>query len=273
MSAKLNHIIIAGAGPGDPELVTIRLVNALKEAEVVLVDRLVNPEILKRYAPEQAIIIPVGKQGYKPDSVPQEDINSLLIHYALTGKKVIRLKGGDVAIYSNVLSEIEALRAHQISYEIIPGITAASGAAAGLNLPLTARGFSSGVQFLTLSTGKNIPDSDFQRWAGSPDTLVFYMSIAPLQELVTGLLKFGADPALPIALIEEATTVAQKVSVFNLETILSECDIASVNTPALLIIGRILDALDMSGLKSYAGKASPFNTLIPPTINTAIHVI
>lgn len=273
MSAKHNPILIAGAGPGDPELVTVRLVNALRHAEIILVDRLVNPEILKRYVPEHAIIIPVGKQGHQPDSVPQEDINSLLVHYALSGKKVIRLKGGDVAIYSNVLSEIETLRAHQISYEIIPGITAASGAAAGMNIPLTARGHSSGVQFLTLPPGKNIPDTDLQRWAGSPDTLVFYMSIAPLKELVTGLLNFGADPTLPIALVEEATTVAQKVTVFNLETILSDCDTASLKTPALLIIGRVLDALDKSGIKSHSGAASPFNSLIPPSINTALHVI
>lgn len=267
------HIILAGAGPGDPDLVTVKLVNALKEAEIILIDRLVNPEIVTRYASPDAVIIPVGKQGYNRDSVSQEDINTLLVEAALSGKKTLRLKGGDVAIYSNVLSEIDALKKNHINYTIIPGITAASGAAASLNIPLTARDLASGVQFNTLSSGQKITDSTLQRWAYSKDTLVFYMSIGPLKELLQGLLKFNADPRLPLAVIEEATTPAQKVSVFNLQTMLDNVDRIKFNTPALVIIGRILETLDLAGLPDTQGAASIFNSLITPSINTELHVI
>jgi len=267
------HIILAGAGPGDPDLVTVKLVNALKEAEIILIDRLVNPEIISRYANPEAVIIPVGKQGYHRDSISQEEINKLLVESARTGKKTLRLKGGDVAIYSNVLSEIDTLKKNQISFEIIPGITAASGAAASLNIPLTARDLASGVQFHTLSSGNKIPDSSLQHWADSQDTLVFYMSIAPLKELLTGLLKYKADPRLPLVVIEEATTPAQKVSLFNLQTLLAVADHIKFNTPALVIIGRILESLDLPNLPNGQGAASIFDSLITPSINTELHVI
>lgn len=273
MSVPPYHIIIAGAGPGDPDLVTVKLVNALKSAEIILVDRLVNPEILQKYSNPSATIIAVGKQGYNPSSTAQEDINEILLESVRSGKKVLRLKGGDVAIYSNVWSEIETLRAHHISYEIIPGITAASGAAAGLNIPLTARTLAAGVQFHTLSAKGNMEDTDLRRWASSPDTLVFYMSVSPIKELILGLLQFNANPDLLVAIVEEATTSTQGVHVFSLKNFITEYDPAVIRTPALVIIGRILDALDRTDLINYRGRTSVFNTLIPPTINTELHAI
>jgi len=273
LRSKPYHIIIAGAGPGDPELVTIKLANALRDAEIIIVDRLVNPEILRTYANKNASIIPVGKQGHNPNSFSQENINKILTESALSGKKVLRLKGGDVAIYSNVNSEIEALKNQEIDYTIIPGITAASGAAASMKIPLTARNIAPGVQIHTLSSENSIPVNDLQAWAATGDTLVFYMSIVPLASLVNGLLKFRADPDLPIAIIEEATTPAQKVFLFTLGRILKECQTDKIKTPALVIIGKILGQVDLTKLKSNFDAGSTFDTLIPPSINIPIHVI
>ena len=267
------HIILAGAGPGDPDLVTVKLVNAVREAEIIIIDRLVNPEILRRYAHPDAVIIPVGKQGYNNDSTPQEEINKLLVEAAISGKKTLRLKGGDVAIYSNVQSEIDILKKNRISYEIIAGITAASGAAASLKIPLTARGLASGVRFQTLASGQIISAVKLQDWANSEDTLVFYMAIAPLKELVNGLIKFNADPSLPLAVIEEATTPSQKVFLFTLQSALTVIDDKNFKTPALVIIGRILESVDLENISNAPGAASTFQSLIKPFINTELHVI
>src|SRR5688572_242818 len=137
---KKGKVIIAGAGPGDPDLITVKAARYLHEADVVLTDRLVSEHILNRYVKADAEIIHVGKQCKKGFSTPQETINELIVLYALQGKLVVRLKGGDVSVFSNILDELETLVANNILYEIIPGITAASGAAAYAGIPLTGRG-------------------------------------------------------------------------------------------------------------------------------------
>src|SRR5215831_10236075 len=148
MEKKINDIwsngkvVIAGAGPGDAELITIKLQKRLKEAEVIITDRLVNPAIIEENAKKDVEVIFTGKQGYHDGSVSQEEINKLIVQHALAGKKVLRLKGGDVAFFSNVLDELRCLTVNEIEFEIIPGITAASGASAYAGIPLTARGFS-----------------------------------------------------------------------------------------------------------------------------------
>ena len=142
-------VILAGAGPGDPELITVKVARYLQLADVVLTDRLVSEEILNTYVRKDAEIIHVGKQCRRGISTPQKTINELIVEYALQNKLVVRLKGGDVSIFSNILDELEALVANKISYEIIPGVTAALGAAATAGIPLTARGYSTAVRFLT----------------------------------------------------------------------------------------------------------------------------
>src|SRR6185437_1007110 len=127
---KTGKAIIAGAGPGDPELITVKTAHYLQQADVVLVDRLVSKQILANYVHPDAKIIHVGKQCRRGISTPQETINDLMVHYALMGKLVVRLKGGDVSIFSNILDELETLVTNHIPYEIIPGVTAALGAAA-----------------------------------------------------------------------------------------------------------------------------------------------
>jgi siroheme synthase len=123
----------------DPELITVKLANVLQQADVILTDRLVNPEIITQHARPDAKIITTGKQGYNEASMSQDEINQLLVNYALEGSNVVRLKGGDVAFFSNVLDELMVLQKNNISFEIIPGITAASGASAYAGIPLTAR--------------------------------------------------------------------------------------------------------------------------------------
>src|ERR1043166_510658 len=145
-----GKVVIAGAGPGDAELITVKLQRRLAQADVIITDRLVNPSIIQEYARKNAEVIFTGKQGYHDGSVSQEEINQLIVRYALAAKKVLRLKGGDVAFFSNVLDELRCLAVNEIDFEIIPGITAASGASAYAGIPLTARGFSRGVQVLTL---------------------------------------------------------------------------------------------------------------------------
>ena len=131
-STTLGKVILAGAGPGDADLITIRLQKALALAEVIIVDRLVNPAIIDMYASPAALVLMTGKQGFHDGSVAQDDINKLIVGHALNGKIVLRLKGGDIAFYSNVLDELISLAANNISFEIIPGITATSGASACL---------------------------------------------------------------------------------------------------------------------------------------------
>ena len=135
-----GKVIIAGSGPGDPELVTLKTLRYLQEADVVLADRLVSDEILNCYVNPRAEIIYVGKQCRKGSSTPQATINELMVEHAGSNKLVVRLKGGDVSIFSNILDELETLVSNNIEYEIIPGVTAALGAAAYAGIPLTARG-------------------------------------------------------------------------------------------------------------------------------------
>ena len=146
----IHKVIFAGAGPGDPELITLKTARSLREAEVVITDRLVSDVILESWVNPKALILHAGKQRRREGSTPQHVINELLVEYALQGKKVLRLKGGDVSVFSNLLDELQALNKYGIPYEIIPGITAACGAAACAGIPLTARNHAQAVRFLTL---------------------------------------------------------------------------------------------------------------------------
>ncbi|NJO25686.1 MAG: hypothetical protein HC867_07890 [Bacteroidia bacterium] len=147
--------------PGDPELITLKLRNVFSAADVIITDRLVNPEIITAHARNDALVIWAGKQGYNNKSFSQEEVTALIADYALQGKKVLRLKGGDVAIFSNMLDELVALTENNIPFEIIPGISAASGASAYTGIPLTARNYSQGVQWLAFN-----PNSEYteEKW-------------------------------------------------------------------------------------------------------------
>ena len=162
----------------------------LQIADVILTDRLVSEDILANYASPNARIIEVGKQCRRGVSTPQESINELLIHYANQYKLVVRLKGGDVSIFSNILDELETLKSNNILYEIIPGITAALGAAAYCGMPLTARGYSTAVRLLTYYNTNLMLEDSWKELANTDDTLVFYMSSVTIEPLVKKLLEY-----------------------------------------------------------------------------------
>jgi len=208
---KLPKVILAGAGPGDPELITIKTARFLGKADVILVDRLVSEEIITRYARPNAEIIHVGKQCRRGVSTPQKTINSLMVQYALAGKLVVRLKGGDVSIFSNILDELNALVAHNIPYEITPGVTAALGAAAYAGIPLTARNYATAVRFLTYYKSDIVADNYWKELARTDDTLIFYMSSETLSKVVEKLIENKIAPDKLLAIIEQATTPLQNV--------------------------------------------------------------
>lgn len=234
----IHTVIIAGAGCGDPELITVKAVRYLQEAEVVLTDRLVSQEILDKYIKPGTEIVFVGKQYHKKSSVPQASINELIVKYALEGKKVVRLKGGDVAFFSNVLDEMQSLKANNIPFELVPGITAASGASASAFLPLTARGHATAVRFLTVCETVDIPNDYWKELAHTDDTLVFYMSASSLYDVAISLKDNGIDQTKSIAVISQATTPFQEVKIFDFTSFDTEALKEPVAMPALLVIGK-----------------------------------
>jgi len=235
----IGKVIFAGAGPGDPELLTVKALRWLNRADVVIADRLVSPEILRDYIPPDALLIPVGKQSHHADSTPQSVIDHLLVEHALQGKLVVRLKGGDVSIFSNILDELTALTSHRIPYELVPGVTAALGAAAYAGIPLTARGFSTAVRFLTGYSPDNADDGWYRDLAQTTDTLVFYMSSAPLDTLIRRLLQQGIPEDRWVAVIEQATTPLQRVNALPVHDYLPAAGGSRYASPALVIIGRV----------------------------------
>lgn len=239
--AKKGKVILAGAGPGDPDLISLKALKYLQTADVVLTDRLVSPELIEQYARKDAEVIYVGKQCSKGIWTPQSDINELIIEFALQGKLVLRLKGGDATLFSNVLDELHTVKKNEIPYEIIPGISAAFGAAAYTGIPLTARGFSRGVRFLTLYDLDKVQYSQWKDWATTEDTLVFYMSGQRLDFLTQQFLNLGIDLEKGLAVVQQATTPNQKTSVFSFEDIQSKSLPEFEFVPTLLIIGKVVN--------------------------------
>jgi uroporphyrin-III C-methyltransferase/precorrin-2 dehydrogenase/sirohydrochlorin ferrochelatase/uroporphyrin-III C-methyltransferase len=235
-----GKVILMGAGPGDPELLTIKAFRILQTADVVLSDRLVSPEILSSYVSPNAEIVYVGKQCRRGASTPQATINELMVIYAEEGKLVVRLKGGDVSIFSNILDELETLVEHQIPYEIIPGVTAALGAAAYSGIPLTARDHATAVRFLTAYKSDVVADAYWKELAQTSDTLVFYMSSETLRNVVAKLVANGIDKEKELAVVEQATTPFQKVHTSRLYDYEEKLGEKRFLSPTLVIIGKVV---------------------------------
>ena len=240
MTTKKGKVVLVGAGPGDPELITVKAVNWLQKAEVVLVDRLVSPQIIEDYVSHYAEVIPVGKQCGRGISTPQSYINELLVKYASRGKLVVRLKGGDVSIFSNILDELQVLAENKIEYEIIPGITAATGIAAFAAIPLTARNHSKGVRFLTYYKTDILTDEYWQELAQSDDTLVFYMSSETASDIVEKLTANGISRDKLLAVVEQGTTPNQQVTISSLYEYSNSTVNRKLASPSLLIIGKVV---------------------------------
>jgi uroporphyrin-III C-methyltransferase/precorrin-2 dehydrogenase/sirohydrochlorin ferrochelatase/uroporphyrin-III C-methyltransferase len=238
--AKTGKVILVAAGPGDPELLTVKAARWLQKAEVVLTDRLVSEDILKEYVAPGAEVIYVGKQCRRGASTPQSTINDLLVQYAAQGKLVVRLKGGDVSIFSNVLDELQVLVAHQISYEIVPGVTAALGAAAYSGIPLTARNYSTAVRLLTYYKSDVVTDAYWKELAQTDDTLVFYMSVETLSALIDKLIENGIASDKLLAVVEQATTPLQNVYTCSLYDYREKLGNQTFLSPSLIIIGKVV---------------------------------
>jgi uroporphyrin-III C-methyltransferase/precorrin-2 dehydrogenase/sirohydrochlorin ferrochelatase/uroporphyrin-III C-methyltransferase len=240
MSTKKGKVVFVGAGPGDPELITVKAVRWLQKAEIVLIDRLVSPQIIEDYVSHYAEVIPVGKQCGRGVSTPQSYINELLVKYAEQGKLVVRLKGGDVSIFSNILDELTVLAEKNIPYEIIPGITAATGIAAFSAIPLTARNHSKGVRFLTYYKSDVLSEDYWKELAQTDDTLVFYMSSETASEVVEKLTAHNISAEKLLAVVEQGTTPNQQITIVNLYEYSRTTINRKLASPSLLIIGRVV---------------------------------
>lgn len=240
-----KKVIIAGAGPGDPELITMKAVRYLQNADVVLTDRLVSKAILNEYVNDTTEIIYVGKEGYNNSSTPQTAINQLLVELALQNKFVVRLKGGDVSVFSNILDELRILTEYKIPFEIIPGITAASGAAAYAGIPLTARGYSSAVRFLAYHNTSPATNLDWNDLVNTDDTLVFYMSSQNLNELIANMVSHSVSAKKLLAVIEQATSPFQQVHTCTIGEYATKFGNKDFTSPSIVIIGKVVELHDL----------------------------
>jgi uroporphyrin-III C-methyltransferase/precorrin-2 dehydrogenase/sirohydrochlorin ferrochelatase len=231
-----GEVYLIGAGPGDPDLLTLRAMQLLQQCDVVLYDRLVSPAVLERVRRDAERIF-VGKQSGR-HRVTQERIHALLLEYAGRGLRVARLKGGDPFIFGRGGEELDLLRRAGIPVIVVPGITAALGAAASAALPLTQRGVAPSVTFVT-ATGAGAEDLDWRSLAAPLHTVVFYMGVAQLPRIVELLRAHGAQAARPVAIVEQATLPGQRVIAGCLGDICLQAQRAQVAAPALLIVGEV----------------------------------
>ena len=244
MTMAWGRVFLVGAGPGDPDLLTLKAAKALRSADVVLHDELVSAEIL-RLIPANAELVNVGKRaGMK--STPQPEINQLLVRYARSGLQVVRLKGGDPFIFGRGGEELEALRQASIDVEIIPGVTAALGAAAAAQIPLTHRDLSS---TLILVTGNSKQSNHIANWPDrlpSNATIVVYMPGNDLESLQQRLLSSGVAPGTPFAIISAATTQFERVHISTVADLSRSPQLAA---PKLLVIGEVVGLADHRQLR------------------------
>jgi uroporphyrin-III C-methyltransferase/precorrin-2 dehydrogenase/sirohydrochlorin ferrochelatase len=232
-----GRVILVGAGPGDPGLLTLRGLRALQEADVVLHDRLVSAGILALVR-RDAERISVGKQGGGA-SVEQQQIHDLLLEHAQRGRTVVRLKGGDPFIFGRGGEELEFLRAHAIPFEVVPGITAAIGAAAMAGIPLTHRGQAAAVRLLTAARGRDADATPWREHAASQDTLAIYMGLAQLETIGAELIRHGRPAQTPVALVENGTRGDQRVVHARLDGVAAAANSAALQSPVLLIVGEV----------------------------------
>ena len=233
-----GEVYLIGAGPGDPDLLTLRAFRLLQQADVVLYDRLVAPQILARLNPDTAQIY-VGKQR-AAHAESQQNINRMLVDYARAGKRVARLKGGDPFIFGRGGEEIADLAAHQIPFQVIPGITAAAGCASYAGIPLTHRDHAQSVRFVTGQLRDGSVDLDWESLVAPGQTLVFYMALNGLPVICENLLAHGLPADLPVALIEKGTTPQQKVYASTLSEMCYVVAQNEIHAPTIFIAGEVV---------------------------------
>ncbi|ELC9717483.1 TPA: uroporphyrinogen-III C-methyltransferase [Vibrio vulnificus] len=233
---KHGEVALVGAGPGDPELLTLKALNYLQQAEVVLYDYLVSDEIMALVA-NDAILVCVGKRAGH-HSVPQEKTNQLLVDFAKQGYKVVRIKGGDPFVFGRGGEELEVLADAGITFQVVPGITAAAGATAYAGIPLTHRDYAQSAMFITGHLKAESDQLDWSTLARGQQTLVIYMGLMKSNYIQEQLIKHGRRAQTPIAIIERGTQLSQKVFKGQLSEL---SDLAEkAEAPALIVIGEVV---------------------------------
>lgn len=232
---RKGHVAFVGAGPGDPELLTLKARRALDEADVVIHDRLISPEILE-LARREAVLVDAGKEGFGP-SMAQGDINDLIVEHARQGSQVVRLKSGDSTVFGRLDEEIDAAEEAGISWNIVPGITSASAAVASIGQSLTKRGRNSSVRFLTGHDTRGFADHDWRALARAGEVAAIYMGKKSARFIQGRLLMHGADPATPVTIVENASRADQRILETSLADLPTDLAAAAVNGPALTFYG------------------------------------
>lgn len=244
MSARptTGRVYLVGAGPGDPELLTLRAVRLLQQTDVIVYDHLVSSAVLDFVSPSAERIY-AGKRRNE-HTMRQEQINALLIKLALQGKQVVRLKGGDPFIFGRGGEELQALAAHGIAFEVVPGITAASGVSSYAGIPLTHRDHAQTCLFVTGHLKDGTADLDWPSLVRPNQTVVIYMGLGGLADICRQMMAHGAAPDLPIAVVQDGSIASQKVVTGTLSDIPERVTQAGLRSPCLTIIGNVVKLHD-----------------------------
>ena len=235
----VGKVYLVGAGPGDPELITVKGFRYLQQADVILYDRLVNPELLK-YSKQGAQLIYCGKLPHY-HTMKQETINHFLVKYAKKGLQVVRLKGGDPFVFGRGGEEVEECMRNEVPFEVVPGITAGIAASAYAGIPVTHRFLSRSFAFITgHQAGDLAAEHQWSHLAKGVDTLCVYMGVSHLSTIINQLIQNGKSPQTPIALIQWGTLSDQRTVVGTLETIEERVKAAGVSNPSMIVIGEVV---------------------------------
>lgn len=260
-----GRVALVGAGPGDPGLLTLRGLRLLNQADVILHDRLVSPEVLA-LARRDAQRINVGKQADGP-SMRQSAIHALMLEHAMAGKAVVRLKGGDAFVFGRGGEELQALRAHGIDYEVVPGITAALACGAYAGIPLTHRNHANSLRLLTAQAASgHASEHDWHDLARPGQTLAIYMGVAGLADFAERLIQHGGSPDTPTALIENGSRPEQRVVSAKLVDLPRLAEMHAIASPALLVVGDVAayaETLHWFGAAPLQGAAATHGDTVP----------
>lgn len=237
---QAGEVALVGAGPGDPELLTVKALSYLQQADVVLYDYLVSDDIMA-LIPTETILVCVGKRAGH-HSVPQEKTNQLLVDFARQGYRVVRIKGGDPFMFGRGGEELEVLFEAGVKFQIVPGITAAAGATAYAGIPLTHRDYAQSALFVTGHLKAQAEDLDWSTLARGQQTLVIYMGLSNAAAIAEQLQQHGRDANTPVAIIERGTQTSQKVLIGTLQTLPSLA--IQAQSPALIVVGEVVALAD-----------------------------